>query len=285
MKPIASIARVNEILSKHDLKAKKQFGQNFLIDVNVVINIAERSILNSDSLVIEIGPGLGSLSEQLASRCRKLVAFEIDPNMVNILSDTMQNYPNFNLIFQDFLTANLDDVLKEHRLNNEPVYICANLPYYITTPILFKIFESGSDIALISVMMQKEVADRLVANKNTKDYNALSIIVQYLYDVKVIVKVSKNVFIPKPQVESSVVQFIKKEKNPNVTDEKTFFEIVKACFKQRRKTLYNNLRDYLNDSEKAKQLLFDLGYLNSTRAQELEIDDFIKIYKELTKCE
>ncbi len=283
MKPIASISRVNEILQKFELKAKKQYGQNFLIEPKVVENIASKAISEYDSLTIEIGPGLGSLTEQLAKRSEKILAFEIDPNMVEVLKYSLENYNNVDVIHEDFLSVDLDDFLDKYNPEGKKVFVAANLPYYITTPILFKLFESQDRIDIISVMMQKEVADRLVAKKNTKDYNALSIIVQYLYDVKVIVKVSKNVFIPKPAVESSVVQFSKKNVNYDVDNQDKLFEVVKACFKQRRKTLYNNLREYLEDKEKAENTITKLGYTLNTRAQELNIDDFINLYKELNR--
>ena len=211
MKPIASYHRTKEILAKYQRFAKSSFGQNFIIDPSVVDKIAELSKAEKNSSALEIGPGIGALSEFLAKRASQVTCVEIDPDMVEILKDTCADYKNMKVIQSDFLTFDLESWVKEQRLTHERVIVCANLPYYITTPILFRLFESKEPVDVITVMMQKEVAMRFVANKRTKDYNALSVIVQYLYETKIVLHVGKHVFLPKPNVDSAVVQFIPKK--------------------------------------------------------------------------
>lgn len=278
-KPIATISRTNEILKKYNLFAKKGYGQNFIVEPSIVEKIAVLSKANKETCTIEIGPGIGALTEQLAKLSRHVYAFEIDNRLIDVLKDTLSDYDNIEICNADFLEINLEEIVEELNKKYGKVTVCANLPYYITTPILFKIFESKADITNITVMMQKEVADRFNATVNSDTYNALSVIVQYLYDVKVVMKIPRTIFNPQPNVDSSVVQFIKKEDKKSVYDEKEFFELVKACFKQRRKTLYNNLREYLKDADKAKLMLEKCEYKENVRAQELNLEDFIRLYE------
>ncbi len=275
-KPIATISRTNEILKKFNLFAKKSFGQNFITDPSIVAKIASLSNCN-EKAVIEIGPGIGALTEQLAKLAKKVLAFEIDARLPKVLEYSLAEHNNVEILLQDFLEADLNKVVEELKKDNEQVVLCANLPYYITTPLLFKIFESKCDISIITVMMQKEVGDRMAASVSTKDYNALSIIVQYYYDVKTVMKVPRNVFNPKPNVDSTVVQFVKKEKPEIVKDEAAFIELVKACFKQRRKTIYNNLKEYLHDKELAMDLLNEVNIQQSTRAEDLDVTKFMEL--------
>lgn len=276
MKAIASVQRTNEILNKYGLRAKKGYGQNFIIDSNIVENIALKSECE-DACVIEIGPGIGALTQMLCIHAKHVVAYEIDTKLLEVLSDTLSEYDNVEIINEDFLNVDLDSVVASLKKKYGRVVVCANLPYYITTPILFKIFEANNQVDCITVMMQKEVADRFSASVNSKDYNALSVISQYLYDIKTIIKISRNIFNPKPNVDSAVVQF-KIHDRANISDVNAFFELVKACFKQRRKTIYNNLREYVNDSEVALRILDKTGISANTRAQQLSLDDFINLY-------
>lgn len=278
-KPIATIARTNEILKKYGLFAKKSFGQNFIIEPAIVEKIARSCQADSESAVIEIGPGIGALTEQLAKVAKQVVAFEIDERLLEVLKDTLAEYPNVEVIHQDFLQTDIQQIVSRLAQDCNKVVVCANLPYYITTPILFAIFESDASIPVITVMMQKEVADRFSAKVSTKDYNALSVIVQYQYEVKTIMKIPKTIFNPKPAVDSAVVQFCIKEKSNQVCDQEGFFELVKACFKQRRKTLYNNLREYLNENELAVHLLEETNLPVQCRAENLTLDQFIKLWE------
>ena len=275
-KPIASAQRTNEILKKFDMYAKKSFGQNFIIEAGIVDKIA-RNCNCDDVAVIEIGPGIGALTEQLAKRAKKVVCYEIDERLKDVLDYSLAEYDNVEVIFEDFL--NIDLLKKVNELNNryQRVVICANLPYYITTPILFKIFESKADIDNITVMMQKEVADRFLAKVDTKDYNALSIIASVYYNCKSVMKVSRTIFNPRPNIDSTVIQFYKHENAIEIEDEKGLFLLIKGCFKQRRKTIYNNYREFLQDKDSATQDLEKANIALSARAETCTLDDFIKL--------
>lgn len=277
IKPIATPSRTKEILEKHDLFAKKNYGQNFLTEPSVVEKIARHAILNDHCVVFEIGPGIGALTQYLCEYAKEVVCFEIDERLPAVLADTLQDYNNVSIVLQDFLTIDLEDWVKRYKDKGYDVVIAANLPYYITTPILFKIFESNADISAITVMMQKEVADRFSASVNTKEYNALSIVTQYRCDVSSVMKVPKNVFNPKPNVDSAVLQFRFHEKKDIC--EEDFFEMVKACFKQRRKTMLNNFSTYCDDKEQAKQILEKAGIDSKRRAESLTLDEFLHLYE------
>lgn len=190
-KPIATPSRTKEILETHGMFAKKNYGQNFLIESGIVDKIARHAVLSDHCVVFEIGPGIGALTQYLCEYAKKVVSFEIDERLPAVLADTLQEYENFELVMRDFLEIDLNEWCRTYREEGYDVVIAANLPYYITTPILFKIFESKADVAAITVMMQKEVADRFAAEVNTKDYNALSIITQYRCEVAPVMKVPK----------------------------------------------------------------------------------------------
>lgn len=278
---IASISKTNEILNKYNLRAKKGFGQNFIIESGVVAKIASSSF--SDDAVIEIGPGIGALTEQLALISKKVISFEIDENLIPVLDEVLKEYKNVEIVNKDFLEINLKEVVDRLLLEYKKVSICANLPYYITTPILFKIFESNASVDYITVMVQKEVADRFKAKCNSSDYNALSVITQYLYDVSLVMVVSASVFNPKPNVDSAVIQFRRKNVDENFDREK-FFKFVKMCFKQRRKTLYNNLKDSIS-KEIINKVLLENGLKESVRAQEISLNTFIKLFENFKEYE
>ena len=278
IKPIATPSRTKEILAKHDVFAKKNYGQNFLIEPSVVEKIARSAIGEKKCVAFEIGPGIGALTQYLCEYAQKVVSFEIDERLPEVLKDTLQEYDNFEIVLQDFLTIDLNAWVEKYRQEGYEVVVAANLPYYITTPILFKIFEAEANISSITVMMQKEVADRFYAKVNTKDYNALSVITQYRCEVSPVMKVPKNVFMPKPNVDSAVLQFRFKQRNENI-EEEVFFEMVKACFKQRRKTMLNNFADYLQDKAKAMALLEQANIDPKRRGESVSLAEFLGLYE------
>ena len=264
---ISNINYVKKTLG--DLKAKKKFGQNFLIDSNIVDNIAKNAC-DVNCLTIEIGPGLGALSEMLLKYSKCVDAYEIDKDMYEILNNSITD-ERFHVYLSDFLDTDLS------KYEGQEIRVCSNLPYYVTTPILFKLFNSNLDISKITVMVQKEVCDRFKAKTGSEDYNALSIIVQYLYDVKVEMNVSKTVFYPSPKVDSAVVSFVPKFKR-NFEYEKGLFEFIENCFVNRRKTLNNNLKNFL-DVDSISRIYKTLNLKDSVRAQELDLETFIKMYE------
>ena len=277
-KPIATPSRTKEILETHQMSAKKNYGQNFLIESGIVEKIARSAIVSDNCVVFEIGPGIGALTQYLCEYAKKVVSFEIDERLPVVLQDTLQEYDNFELVMQDFLDVDLNAWVKKYKDLGMDVVVAANLPYYITTPILFKIFESGADISAITVMMQKEVADRFYAKVNTKEYNALSIVTQYRCEVSQVMKVPKNVFMPKPNVDSAVLQFCFKPKREDINED-VFFSLVKACFKQRRKTIRNNYQDFVQDKQKAQHQLELAHIAPERRAESVTIDEFIQLYE------
>lgn len=275
---IATPSKTKEILEKYDLYAKKNYGQNFLIESSIVDKIAKNAVTEKPCTVFEIGPGIGALTQFLSNYAENVVSFEIDDRLLPVLKDTLSECSNVEIVHTDFLEVDLKAFVDKYKREDNDVVIAANLPYYITTPILFKIFESEADITQITVMMQKEVADRFSAVPNTKDYNALSVITQYRCDVKTIMKISKHVFNPKPNVDSAVVQFRFKERK-QLDNESEFFELVKACFKQRRKTILNNYGEFCNDKELAKVNLEKANIALSARAESLTLDTFIRLFE------
>lgn len=277
-KPIATPSRTKEILETYDLFAKKNYGQNFLIEPSVVEKIARHAVVSDHCVVFEIGPGIGALTQYLCEYAAKVVSFEIDERLPEVLNDTLEEYDNFEIVLTDFLEIDLKEWVERYQSQGYDVAIAANLPYYITTPILFKIFEAEADIKAITVMMQKEVADRFSAVVNTKDYNALSVITQYRCHVHQVMKVPKNVFNPKPNVDSAVLQFTFLHRD-NTIKETHFFPLVKACFKQRRKTILNNYGDFLGDKESARTQLAQAAIECSRRAESLTMEDFIRLYE------
>ena len=278
-KTIATTARTREILNTYNLRAKKNFGQNFLVDASVTGRMA--STLRDDGVVIEVGPGIGSLTEELAKRAKHVRSYEIDERLIPVLEDTLKDYDNVEIFLQDILETDINKELQPLVDKYKHIEFVANLPYYITTPVLFKLFESSIPFEKIVVMIQKEVADRFSAKPGTKEYGALSVESQYLYDVKKLFNVPRTSFNPAPNVDSAVISFTKHEKNKTVDNEKLFFELVKACFKQRRKTLYNNLREYFDSKEKAELLLLKANIPLETRAEMLDLNLYIELYKAL----
>ena len=274
---ISTPSRTKEILAKYDLRAKKGFGQNFLVDPKIVERCAEEA--HCEGAVIEIGPGIGSLTEQLALHSKHVTAFEVDEDLIPVLEDTLSPYyDNVEVILEDFLVCDLRKKVDELKEKYGMVSVCANLPYYITSPVLFRLFEEAPDIPYITVMVQKEVGDRFAANVNDKEYSALSVEAQYLYNVKKLFNVPARSFNPSPNVDSIIIQFERKDVQESKEDIKDFFSFVKVCFKQRRKTIYNNLKEIM-DGEQAMTLLEKAGIEPSRRAQELTTEQLKAIYE------
>lgn len=258
-------------------KIKKYYGQNFIADENVIDKIVDKSDIDNDTLVIEIGPGIGSLTYKLTKKAKQVLCYEIDETVKPILFDNLKNVNNYNVIFQDFLKSDVNNDIKQYQYKK--LYVVANLPYYITTPIILKIIEDRINVDKIVVMVQKEVGDRFKALPNSKDYGSLSVYLNYYFNVKKLMDVSRNIFVPKPNVDSIVVEFTKKDNQYKVIDEKLFFELIKNSFKQKRKTLRNNLKGY--DLEKIEEVLNKHNMDLSVRAEQLPIDVFVEIANNL----
>lgn len=265
MKTIANYSVSMDLLKRYEARAKKHFGQNFLIDPSVVRNIAAHS--GSGPMVLEVGPGLGALTQQLALNYDHVHAYEIDAHMVEILKESLAEVDNVDVILQDFLKADLSQY-------KDKIAVCANLPYYITTPLLFKLMEL--DVVNMTLMVQKEIGDRLCAKPKTKDYSSLTIMMQYYYDIKTVMKVSKESFSPRPNVESIIIQLVPKEHSLPY-DETLFFEFVRSCFQFRRKTLNNNLKTLELDKD-YPAILESIGLDPAIRADYLTFDDYVKLY-------
>jgi 16S rRNA (adenine1518-N6/adenine1519-N6)-dimethyltransferase len=277
---IASIAYVNEILKTYDTHAKKRFGQNFIVDSNIIHKIVNTSGVDKETMVLEIGPGMGSLTQVLLEKAKKVVAIEIDPLMVELCEKHFHDEPHFTLIHDDVLNVNFEELFKSHQCLHEKCMVVANLPYYITTPILFKLIESNVCFNSMKLMVQKEVAQRFSAKVGTKDYNALSIIIQTLFEVKIALEVSRNVFIPRPAVDSSVVSL--KRKKVSYTECRPYFDFLKIAFVQRRKTLYNNLKAAY-PQEKIKEALIECNLNEAIRAEACTNEQLNQCFKVLSK--
>ncbi|MEC5426010.1 16S rRNA (adenine(1518)-N(6)/adenine(1519)-N(6))-dimethyltransferase RsmA [Virgibacillus sp. C22-A2] len=277
-KLIATPTRTKEILKKYKFAFKKSLGQNFLTDVNILENIISHTGIDKTSGAIEIGPGIGALTEQLAIHADKVVAYEIDQRLLPILKDTLQDYSNVEVIHQDILEADVREAIKTNFNPDQPIHIVANLPYYITTPILMKLVRENLPVDSLTVMIQKEVAERMAAKPNSKSYGSLTIAVQYYTHAKVVMNVPKSVFMPQPNVDSSILKLVVRDKPPvQVEDEAFFFKIVKASFAQRRKTLRNNLTSHFNeiyDKEMISQKLEELGIDGTRRGESLDMEEF-----------
>lgn len=264
-------------IDKNSFKIKKFYGQNFISDENVINKIVDKSGIDKDTLVIEIGPGIGSLTYKLAKRAGFVMCYEIDETLKPLLFENMKNVDNFKVNFIDFLKSDVNNDLKE--FNYKKIYVVANLPYYITTPIILKIIEDRVNVDKIVVMVQKEVGDRFKAMPNTKDYGSLSVYLNYYYNIKKLMDVSRNIFVPIPNVDSIVVEFTKNENKYILNNEDLFFKLVRDSFKQKRKTLKNNLKSY--DLDKINEVLSKYNMDLSVRAEQLPIDIFVDIANNL----
>ncbi len=232
-----------EVINKYGFAFQKKFGQNFLIDANVVEKIVREAGVTKDDFVLEIGPGIGTMTQILCENAREVVAVEIDKNLIPILSDTLSAYDNVSVINEDILKVDINALALEKN-GGRPIKVVANLPYYITTPIIMGLFESGVPIESITIMVQKEVADRMQVGPGTKDYGALSLAVQYYAQPEIVMVVPASCFMPRPNVDSAVIKLTRHEVNPvQVKDEKLMFKLIRASFNQRRKTLANGLNN------------------------------------------
>lgn len=285
-KDIATPTRTKALLNQYGFNFKKSLGQNFLIDVNIIHNIIEASDIDAQTGVIEIGPGMGSLTEQLAKNAKKVVAFEIDQRLMPVLEDTMGPYDNVTVINEDILKADIAHYVAEHFSDCNKIMVVANLPYYITTPILLNLMQQSLPIDGYVVMMQKEVGERLNAQVGTKAYGSLSIVAQYYTETSKVLTVPKAVFLPPPNVDSIVVKLMKRD-TPIVTvdDEDKFFKMTKAAFGQRRKTINNNYQSLFVNGKANKQIILD--WLEASdidtrrRGETLSIKEFAHLYNEL----
>lgn len=270
---------IKEILNENGFVFKKKFGQNFLLDQNVLNNIADLGNITKDTLVIEVGVGAAALTKKLSIKAKKVLGYEIDINLKKPLDEILADYENVDIIYDDFLNRGIKEDLSKYDYKN--IMVVANLPYYITTPIITKFIEEKINVEKIIVMVQNEVADRFCAKVGTKSYNSLTVFLNYYFDIKKAFIVSRNVFYPKPNVDSAVVVFTKKENKLKLNDEDHFFKLVKAAFTQKRKTLKNNLSNY--DLDKINKVLKTLGKDITKRAESITIEEFAKISNELTR--
>lgn len=286
---IADYSVTKAVLERHGFTFKKSFGQNFLTDTNILQKIVDTAEIDKNVNVIEIGPGIGALTEFLAENAAEVMAFEIDERLVPILEDTLRDHDNIKVINEDVLKADLQTRVKEFKNSNLPIKVVANLPYYITTPILMHLIESKIPFAEFVVMMQKEVADRISAEPNTKAYGSLSIAVQYYMTAKVAFVVPRTVFVPAPNVDSAILKMTRREQPlVEVKDEDFFFRVSKISFVHRRKTLWNNLTSHFGKSEEVKTKLEQaLGNANikpSIRGEALSIPDFARLSDALSEA-
>ncbi|MFV0516719.1 MAG: 16S rRNA (adenine(1518)-N(6)/adenine(1519)-N(6))-dimethyltransferase RsmA [Aminipila sp.] len=274
---------IREIKDKYDFNLSKSLGQNFLTDKNIIDKIIDESFIGENDLVIEIGPGIGVITKEAAERAAKVIAVEIDKNLIPILKDTLKEYENIEIINKDILKTNLNEVIDENSMvNGKPisgVKIIGNLPYYITTPIIMKILEDGVKADSITIMMQKEVADRIKSEAGKKAYGALSVAVGYYCTISHVAAVPKEVFVPRPKVDSTVIRLdIRKEKPVQLEDENIFFQCVKAGFGQRRKTMLNSLTGVCGLSKEAVgQVMESIGIDSRRRAETMDIGEFASL--------
>lgn len=277
---ISNIILTQDILRRHDFNFKKKFGQNFLTDHNILTKITQTAELSKEVNVIEIGPGIGSLTQYLLEEAAEVMAFEIDKSLIPILEETMAPYDNFTLVSADILKVDLLSEIQKFKNPNLPIKVVANLPYYITTPILMHLIESKIPFSEFVVMMQKEVADRIAASPKTKAYGSLSIAVQYYMEASVAFIVPRTVFIPAPNVDSAILKMVRREAPlVEVEDEEWFFKTMHSSFVHRRKTLMNNLQAAFGKESKPEieKLLAQAEISPTIRGEALSIEEFAKL--------
>ena len=269
-----------EVIQKYQFAFQKRFGQNFLIDAHVLEKIVSAAGITKDDCVLEIGPGIGTMTQYLAESAGQVIAVEIDTNLLPILADTLKDYSNVKVINQDILKVDINELVKEYN-NGRPIKVVANLPYYITTPIIMGLFESNVPIDNITVMVQKEVADRMQVGPGSKDYGALSLAVQYYASPYIVANVPPNCFIPRPNVGSAVIRLTRYQEPPvQVKDLKLMFKLIRASFNQRRKTLQNGLNNSPEISfskEEITKAIESLGVSPSVRGEALSLEQFAQL--------
>ena len=273
------------ILQKYDFVFQKRFGQNFLIDTHVLEKIIREAGITKDDMVLEIGPGIGTMTQYLCENAGKVIAVEIDKNLIPILTqDTLSEYDNVRIINEDILKLDINQLVEEEN-GGKPIKVVANLPYYITTPIIMGLFESHVPIESITIMVQKEVAQRMQAAPGTKDYGALTLAVQYYAVPKIVANVPPNCFMPRPNVASAVIRLIRHDQCPvNVRDEKMMFAIIRAAFNQRRKTLQNSIHNAPElhfTKEQIVEVLEQMGLAQTIRGEVLSLEQFAEFTNRL----
>ncbi len=280
MEKLSNPQKTIEIIKKYEFAFQKKFGQNFLIDGHVLDKIIAAAEVTKEDCVVEIGPGIGTLTQYLAEAAREVVSIEIDKMLIPILQETLADYPNVTIINQDVLKVDLEQVVRDHN-GGRPVKIVANLPYYITTPIIMTLFESHLPISSVTVMVQKEVAQRMQAGPGTKDYGALSLAVQYFAEPYIAANVPPNCFMPRPKVGSAVIRLTRHETPPvQVSDEAALFRIIRASFNQSRKTLVNGLNNspqVPNTKEEILAALDRMGLPETVRGETLTLEQFARL--------
>lgn len=283
---LGSPTATREIINKYSFAFQKKFGQNFLIDSNILENIVNAAEITKDDFVLEIGPGIGTMTQYLCEAAGHVVAVEIDKMLIPILKDTLSEYDNVEVINQDVLKVDIKS-LAEEKNAGKPIKVVANLPYYITTPIIMGLFESGVPIESITIMVQKEVADRMQTGPGSKDYGALSLAVQYYAQARVMLTVSAQCFMPRPNVDSAVIKLTRhKETTVDVKDEKLMFKIIRASFNQRRKTLVNGLKNSPELSfskEEIVEAIAAIGKPETIRGEALTLEEFAELSNKLKK--
>lgn len=280
VKPIATVEGTKEIISRYPFVFKKKFGQNFLVDPHVLSKIIQAADITKDDCILEIGPGIGCVTQQLLEHAGKVVAIEIDNLLIPILEDNFKNYSNFKLVHNDVLKVDLHQLFQEEA-NGKKVKVVANLPYYITTPIIMMLLENKLPIETITVMVQKEVAQRMDALPGSKQYGAITVALNYYASNRLVANVPRNCFMPRPNVDSAVIQLKLHEEAPvKVKDETLLFKLIRGAFAQRRKTLLNTLFSQGNlgiSKDDLKAILDDSGIGSSTRGETLSLEDFANL--------
>ena len=277
---LASPRETKAIIDSYSFSFQKKFGQNFLVDSNVLENIIEKAGITKDDLVLEIGPGIGTMTQYLCENAREVVAIEIDETLIPILNYTLEDYDNVEIINDDALKTDIEKIVKKKN-GGKPIKVVANLPYYITTPIIMGLLEGKAPIESITIMVQKEVAERMQTGPGSKDYGALSLAVQYYADANILMTVPASCFMPRPKVDSSVIKLDIYDKPPvDVCDEEMMFKIIRASFNQRRKTLVNGLKNASNlpfTKEEIEESIEKLGEDARVRGEKLTLEQFAKL--------
>ena len=285
---LGSPSATKEVINKYSFAFQKKFGQNFLIDSNILENIVEAAEITKDDFVLEIGPGIGTMTQYLCEAARQVTAVEIDKMLIPILEDTLSEYDNVEVINQDVLKVDIKSLTKEKN-DGRPIKVVANLPYYITTPIIMGLFESGVPIDSITIMVQKEVAERMQTGPGSKEYGALSLAVQYYADAKVMLNVSASCFMPRPNVESAVIRLTRRDENPvQAENEAYLFSLIRSAFGQRRKTLVNSLFHNMGGNLTKEQVGMALEKMKlspSIRGEALTLSQFVQLGKLLQEAE
>lgn len=280
MKHLGNPTSTLEIIKKYDFAFQKKFGQNFLVDGNVVEKIVRKAGVNEQDFVLEIGPGIGTMTQILCENAREVAAVEIDDKLIPILRETLAGYDNVTIIHEDILKVDIA-ALAQAKNGGRPIKVVANLPYYITTPIIMELFESHVPLESVTVMVQREVADRMKVGPGTKDYGALSLAVQYYAEPEVVLRVSAGCFMPRPNVDSAVIRLTRHREPPvKVKDEKLLFKLIRAAFNQRRKTLVNalsNSGEITLSKVQAQKAVLHAGFLPAVRGEALTLEEFARL--------